>query len=182
MVMLRNKKQKRTLSQIGKRRYDFDIILEKRIYYCLCCSFGSKKALKKLDDNLKFNSYQQWEQYICNKYMYYSKNDLIEFSRYLNQKIRDLRTDRDYWNIMATVALTLLLTNLLENIFDTYMNISVLPMLANILTSIFVVVFFIVAIIIFVTKTLYPILENNINKNFFKDYKEVIDNLIISKN
>ena len=48
-----------------------------------------EKDIKSIDDKYKFDSYKKWKQYVCNKYNEYSSNELIEVSRYFNQRIRN---------------------------------------------------------------------------------------------
>lgn len=68
------------------------LIIEQSIYYYVCCIKGKGRALRKLDKELEFELYLEWKQYIFDKYK------SIEFSRYLNQKIRNIKSDYEYRN------------------------------------------------------------------------------------
>lgn len=173
--MLKKKKYTRSLELVGKRKYDFDSTLEKRIYSCLCCSYGAKKAFKKLDDKLKFSSYQQWKQYVFNKYEYYCKDDLIEFSRYLNQNIRNSKPYSEYWKIMLSVLLTISLTIILDAFLNIHFKSTGLILWVVIITVMLILV---MAIVVIIMQTLGPMLENNTEEYFYRDYKEIIDEMI----
>lgn len=173
------RKKKRTLRAIGQRRYNFDFTLEKNIYSCLCCSYGAKKAFKKLDDEYKFNSYQEWEQYVHKKYKNYCKSDLIEFSRYLNQNIRNINPIHDIYNLMFSVMITAVLTYILSVFLKVeYKHENVLSSLFIGIFYFLLIIFVVILLIIFIWQFIIPIFDNNIVENFLEDYKEIIDRMI----
>lgn len=179
--MLKKKKNKRSLKLIGKRKYDFDITLEKQIYSCLCCSYGAKKAFKKLDVKLKFNSYHEWKQYICDKYKYYCKDDLIEFSRYLNQNIRDAKPFYEFWDLFIPFILTFLAgygTDKFLGLKFDFLEWSIFPIFSAIIILLLLVIIFVLPLLLLIRQIIIPIFDNNIEENFFKDYKEIIDDMI----
>lgn len=110
--------KKRNLKDLGENYYDFFWNTEETIYLYVCRKKIKKKNLKKLDTNLKFETHGQWEQYVRNKYDTYSKEKLMDFSRYLNQNLRDIKPDREYWKISIPIVLTLILENFFELIFE----------------------------------------------------------------
>lgn len=89
-TMIKGKKAGKTLDEIGKKWHDFNFKYERAIYCYLCCNRNRliNMELRNLNNDLKFEKYQQWNDYICNKYRNYSKGDLIEFSKYLNLKMK----------------------------------------------------------------------------------------------
>lgn len=174
--MQKKKKNKRSLNVIGKRKYDFDITLEKQIYSCLCCSYGAKKAFKKLDNEFKFNSYQQWKQYICNKYEHYSREDLIEFSRYLNQKIRDIKPIYEIWDLFFPVILTVIMTYGIDKLFK--FEFSGLPFLTFLIMKLFLIIIFVIPLLLLIRQILLPMFDNSLEENFLHDCKEIIDEII----
>lgn len=179
--MCKRKKKKRSLKHIGERKYNFDITLEKQIYSCLCCSYGSKKAFKKLDDKLKFNSYKQWMQYVCNKYENYCKEDLIEFSRYLNQHIRNIKPFREFWDLFFPIVLTVLFSYGLDKFLEIkfhFEKLSFFTFLSILIIFLLLLIFIVLPLIFFIRNILLPIFDNDIEENFFKDYKEIIDEII----
>lgn len=176
--MRKNNKKTRKLPLIGKRRFGFDIQFEKNIYCCLCCSHGSKKILKKLDSEFIFNSYHQWKQYIKDKYAFYDKKDLIEFSRYLNQNIREIKPICEFWNLFIPVILTILLTYSVNEIIRPVFAKTLFSFWSVIIIFLVLMVLIFLPLIIFTWHVYLPLIDNNIEENFFKDYKEIIDELI----
>lgn len=175
------RKQKRTIDNIGKKIYEFDFILEKIIYEYLCFSHMKKKELKKLDEKLKFVTYKEWKKYILDKYKGYEEEKLIEFSRYLNQRIRNVEPAFMYLQVHIPVMATIIFTKAFDFIFETKLVFSGTP---KIFVAAFVLLFdicVIMPLIFFVWHTFKPFRENCVEKNFLKDYKEIIDNLINSK-
>lgn len=171
------KKNKRLLSLLGKRKYDFDITFEKQIYSCLCCSYGAKKAFKKLDAKYKFNSYHEWRQYICNKYKSYHKDELIEFSRYLNQNMRNIRPLQESWDLFVSIILTVLFTIGADKLLNFHLDIKG-SLLDFVIIYLLLLMFFVSPILLLVRQIIIPIFDNNIEENFFKDYREIIDDMI----
>ncbi|MBD5476827.1 MAG: hypothetical protein HDR17_12760 [Lachnospiraceae bacterium] len=122
--MIKRKKAEKTIEEIGKRWYDFDYKIERTIYCYLCCyrirGWRTARNLRQLNEQLKFETYRQWRQYIGSKYKDYSRDKLNEFSRYLNQMIRNKRPFNEVLNILSTVAITLICTELFHLILSTY--------------------------------------------------------------
>ncbi|MBD5513699.1 MAG: hypothetical protein HDR06_03340 [Lachnospiraceae bacterium] len=122
--MIKRKKAEKTLEEIGKRWYDFDYKIERTIYCYLCCYHirerGAARNLRQLDEQLKFETYRQWKQYIGSKYINYSRDKLNEFSRYLNQMIRNKRPFDKALNILSTAVITLICTELFNVFLSTY--------------------------------------------------------------
>lgn len=173
--MIKGKKAGKSLEEIGKRWYDFDFVLERTIYCYLCCSREKKRKIRKLDEKLKFESYQQWKKYIWDKYERYDKDRLYEFSKYLNQRIRNIRPNREYWSIVATVLLTLVITKIVDIILNPQMNFNDIPLFVGVL---FISVLVTVLLWFILIQTFYPMFDNNIDENFLRDYKEVIDEIV----
>lgn len=174
--MIGRKRKNRNLDNIGKDIYNFDFSLEKNVYKNLCCF-----NVKDLDEQLKFNSYKEWNQYITNKYSNleeYPTDKLKEFSRYLNQRLRINKPNHEYWNICITVIITWFFTKLLDWIFASYIYDQNFSFATNVITAIFVTVILIVLIFFLLWKMYDPILDSNIEESFLIDYKEIIDEMI----
>lgn len=122
--MFKKKEIKRSLVLIGKQKYDFDIELEEMIYRYLCCKHIKKRILKKMDNKYKFESYKQWKKYIHNKYARYSLDELVEFSKYLNLKIRNIKPFHQYWNLILPIVITISFSHLFEFHIKTYAEFS----------------------------------------------------------
>lgn len=176
----KSKKAKRTLEYIGERWHNFDFKLEQSIYYYVCCLRGRGRTLRKLDKELKFESYQEWKQYIWDKYKSVDKDKLIEFSRYLNHRIRIIKPDHEYRNIVITVILTLVFTKLAQMDLNTKINFSDISGLVMFMLGIsIIIIILLLSLVIF--QTFLPILNDSVEENFLKDYKEIIDEIICDK-
>ena len=178
--MIKGKKAGKTLDEIGKRWHDFDIKSEKIIYCYLCCNRYRliNKKLRNLNDDLKFEEYRQWKYYICNKYQNYSKEKLIEFSRYLNLKIRNIKPSHEYWIIMATAFLSMLLTKAVEIVTGIQKDFSNYSVWITLSVTLVVEALVIMLLIYLIVKIVYPIYDNHFDENFLIDYKEIIDDII----
>lgn len=177
--MKKSKRMKRSLDSIGKRWHEFDINLERNIYSYVCCTKMNRIKAWRLDKNLKFETYQQWKNYIVNKYENVDKDMLVEFSRYLNQNVRNLKPTYEYWGIAATVVLTLALTKVIDIFLATQMDFEgIYAFVAVFIFEIFVAIFLIFVIF----QTMKPLFDSNLDENFLRDYKEIIDDLIAKNN
>ena len=170
---------KRTLDNIGIQKYDFDYIKQKDIYRCLCCAPGHKKVLKKLDKSLLFNSYNEWKQFIVEKYKDYDQLELIEFSRYLNQRLRNLEPVKEVWKLYAAASITIVLEKVIE-----FFN-RILVVVQDNSTSIYAIIAvcivalgFILLIIVFIWNFISPSWKDNFDKFLITDYREIIDEMI----
>lgn len=178
--MINKRKFGRTLDNIGIRWHDFDFQLEKNIYCYLCCNKMKKRALKKLDEKLKFVLYSQWKQYICNKYANYNRDELIEFSRYLNQRIRNIKPLREFIRLCLSAIITLVISKIME-VFHSIDTTGLNSMLSITIIEYMVIVLIVISVVFLLIETFIPIREDNVNENFLKDYKEIIDEIISAK-
>lgn len=170
------KSNKRTIDKTGKLFYDFDFNLERNIYEYLC--FSSKKGLKRLNEKVRFETYKQWKQYVCNRYKDYSKSKLIEFSRYLNQRIRNKKPYHEYWSIMLAIILTLAFTKIVDFSLSKLNETTAMASIEGIILSLFIEFLIIGSIVAIIFWTLPTLINNNIDENFLRDYKEIIDEII----
>lgn len=180
--MSKKRKQKRTLNVIGEKKYSFNFEFEKNIYSNLCCIHVKKKVLKNLNkDNLNFCTYNEWRQYIYGKYEGLKSEELSEFSRYLKQRIRNIESGNRYWELFVPVILTLIFTNLFNIVIDLNWNLNDFSIIAAVFFVLFFEIIFAAPVIMLVWITMKPIWDNNIDRNFFTDYKEIIDCMIEEK-
>lgn len=176
--MIHRNKNSRSLDCIGKRRYGFNFPLERDIYCYLCCVRMKKKYIKKLDTNLKFNSYCEWKQYVNNKYTNFNNEELIEFSRYLNQMSRNIKPGKEYWNLFIPVIMTIIIAKIFEIIWNRAFNSPDISLLIVAINSI-ILTFVVTSIMYFlVLQTFMPLWNESIRENMIKDYKEIIDEMI----
>lgn len=173
---------RKSFDEIGKRWYDFDSQLEKAIYSYLCCIRVKRKITQKLTEDLKFNSYQQWKQYIYDKYQAYDKDKLNEFSRYLNQNIRNTIPTREYWQIVVTAVITMLFTMLFDRVFKINAKwFDDIPIWGIVILVLVGEIFFILLLIFLIIQTMYPLIDYSVDENFYRDYQEIIDEIICTK-
>jgi len=108
------KKYKITLNKRGEESFQFFFEKELNIYWCLCRAPGYKKIIKKVDEGELFDSYKEWKAYIQDKYSNQNEEGLEEFSRYLNQRLRNLRPGRQANELYIPVALALIVEKFTE--------------------------------------------------------------------
>lgn len=179
--MDKQKKYMKTLNEIGKAEYEFNFELERKIYMYLCHSRLSKRELKNLEETLRFDSYKKWKKYVCDKYRKYSADKLNEFSRYLNQAIRNTKPVIESWKLLIPVITALLLpkgVDLLYEIEEMYINNQGV---GETIVLIAYLVFFISLFIWVFWMMIAPITNRNIEENFLFDYKEIVDDIIDKK-
>ena len=164
------------LDSIGREQYNFDYAKEKIIYKYVCHEYIGRKELKTLKSDEKFLSYTEWEAYVKNKYKNSCINGLRNFSRFLNLKMKNKKPVYESLGICIPVLLTLVgdksFLSDMQRFGDE--NVDWILPLITILISVFLG--------IFVYKLLEPIWNCNVDVNFLKDYKEIIDNMICEKN
>lgn len=179
--MIRGKKVRRDFNKIGKNCYGFDFVSERNIYCYLCCYHIKRRELRKLQDNLKFDTYRQWKRYVNNKYFNLSKEQLVEFSRYLNCEIRNISSFRKYWDIITPILLSILFAKICEAIISIYSEFLGTQIEIMLLITLLLEVLIIMILTPIIIKMMYPFFDSNIDENFYTDYKEIIDEIIVSK-
>lgn len=179
--MSKQKKYRKTLNVLGKTEYEFDFNLEKRIYMNLCHLHMKKREEKSLREELKFNTYKKWKNYVYTKYKNYDEDKLNEFSRYLNQRIRNIKPGHEYWNLLIPVIVTIFFAEGIDFLFEAE-KILVQQSGSG------VEIFFLIYLLLFIGmtfwiawQTLVPIWNRNIEENILADYKEIIDSIINEK-
>ena len=185
-MFFKRKRYKRTLDDIGKEIYNFDLKKEKNIYNYVSCYKFTKKGKKQLDDELKFDSYGKWKNYIVTKYSECKSCQLEEFSRYLNQRIRNAKVNHTYWGMVIPIMLTIVTTRVLEVILNVNFNLLEGDdlLIKIILYIVFMLIISIVILIpgfLMIKEIVEPIFDNDMEKNLFEDYKEIIDDMMKSE-
>lgn len=182
------KKQKRNVTTIGKENYEFDYSKEKNIYCYLCGIDCKKKKIQKLRNNEKMNTYAGWKQYVYKKYEGYPNEKLEEFSRYLNLRIRNLKPNQEYLNIVVPILATLVITEISDFLMDLaiiepniQIDLSVCSLVKLFLFFFIITLVAIILFIVFLVKVANPIWENHTEEKMLEDYKEIIDSMIKSK-
>ena len=139
------------------------------------------KKDERLDDKYKFKSYKQWKDYITNKYSVFSIEQLQEFDRWLNQKIRLRKPDHEYRNTCITVLITWFFTKLLDEFSDKVeVTNNIEGVMGIFKMGVLIVITF--CAVLFVTNHFYGnLLESNETIALYTDYKEIIDEIIAQR-
>lgn len=167
--------KRKKLNKLGEECYGFDFKLEKNIYCYLCCVRMNSLKLRNLKAEFRFDFYQQWKRYVRNNNEKFDKDKLIEFSRYLNLKIKNTNPSREYWNISATVLLSVIITNIFDEVLSMKFDLQGVSLLVAILIIEFLIV---IPIGLIISQTMKPLFDSHLDENFLKDYKEIIDEII----
>lgn len=172
------KKKRMSRKLVACKVYEFDEKLEKNIYKYLC--FNNIIG-RKLIDKQKFVYYNDWKEYVEGKYEKFDKKMLIEFSRFLNLKINNMKFIYTYHYICITVVLSIVISMF----FDFFVDINSFSNIANSLVLIAVctviIVFVVVIMLIVIINLFQPLLSYYDDDFFYKDYKEIIDGIIENK-
>ena len=158
----------------------FDLRQELHIYKYVCrekMNCKERKELKKNNKEHMYTTYAQWREYVEKKFGSYSKKELEEFSRYLNHRIRTNEPGKEYWNILISALMACVITVIMNGINEIISGQKMPSLLANSIyvcwgVSIVSITWF------FTLKLSLGILwGENTNKNFYIDYKEIIDEM-----
>lgn len=164
-------KRRRILAK-AKKDFLFDNKREWYIYRFLCDGKLKRREKKKISGIL-FERYNDWKDYVINKYQNYESHQLIEFSRFLNHQIRESKSFTPiiimYFSPVVAFYISLLGDKLL-NVNYTKQNTF----------AICIGIIVCLALIIMVAYNMYS--EENMKNGFYEDYKEIIDELIERKN
>lgn len=178
--MFKNKRKeyKRKLNEIGIRKFEFNFHKEKNIYTCLCLVPGYRRILKEIEDEYKFGSYGEWKKYIEDKRKSSNKQDLMEFSRYLNQRLRNVKPVKQANEIFVSVALALVIEKFVEVLLESTEIVSITETRWEILIVYALIMLGIAGFVFVLWNLISPIWDYNLEENFILDYKEIVDNLI----
>ena len=177
----RNKcKKNKCVNQRRREFYRFDIEQEQNIYTYLCKGKLKAKALKKLSDDLKFETYAQWKQYIWNKYHEFSDEKLEEFSRYLNQRLRNIKPAYEYLKMIIPVILALVINEFFKIL------VSIVQLKPDSMFGVMLgcgLIILVLCLLIYATiKIAIQLSDEEDERNFYLDYKEIIDEMIEERN
>lgn len=171
---------KNCIKELGKERFDFDY-KEELIKYKYLCGVKIKRREYVQGVNSCFPySYQQWKDYIVKKYGIYSKNQLEEFSRYLELGVRDNNTARELQGIVFAALLSSMFAILFGNIilpFAEEVN-SIWGLLALI---ILLGVLVVPEMLLFIYVVYKPIRNRNLEEEMYSDYQKIINEIIKGK-
>lgn len=174
--MVKRKNRNKFFYENGVGNYDFNFNKEIRKYIFLCGEKMTRKQWKLLQEDEKFYAYEEWKSYIENKYSNYPVNGLREFSRYLNHMLRKTLPTKEFISPYASAILSCVLTFYVAEISNIGFGNSVM------LVVLFIILIFLCfSIGYLVIKLVQLFWHNSIKECFYKDYKEIIDNIIKEK-
>lgn len=177
MIKLKNRKEKRILEERRIKKYQFDIEEELKIYSYLWNQQKGEKAT--IDSAKQFDTYRQWKSYVENKYCECDKDELIEISRYLNQKLRDRNPERQYNGIVIPIIVALVVDKMYDlfleitNIAETIPN----PFISGCAVVITLAILLVISVPI-LSKFLLSFWQDELKTNLLTDYKEIVDEKI----
>lgn len=182
--MFKRKKSKRNLDNIGRMQYGFDLEYEKNIYLYVSACYMKKKQKKALEEKHKFNTYQEWREYIRNRYACMDKIWLESFSRYLNQKVRTVELSNAYFVLCSSAVLSVFLAELLKFIIIDKIPINNDGTWQYVLSVLIYAIMCIGCVLLPVPVVLKMMANQTFGygeeKNLIIDYKEVIDEMIMT--
>lgn len=167
------KNRKKCYIQIGKEEYDFDIENELLEYKYLCCARMKRKEWRQCKKKSMPYSYHQWKESIKQKYVPYSIEQLEEFTRYLELGIVKNNATKESGNIFYAA----LASGVIAVYFGELTDLQSQEIIYVIIGSVFIILmlgFIIYAIV-------PPIFDDNLEGNLYKDYKKIIEQIIMEK-
>lgn len=176
-----NKNAREGLNSFGKIKYHFDYDYERKIYMYLWHEKLTEKDLNGLSHDVRFDTYSEWKTYVETKYKDMPKEDLEDFSKHLNQKIRNNHPVSKCWDICIPILISMLLSQFFNFIIGYQGLDNTIPLVQKIISIAGLVGIIIAAAVGFVYlfyKIFNPIWECEEKNNFLKDYKEIIDRMI----
>lgn len=169
-------KEKRSKKESAENYYQFNERIEKDIYAYVCLKHRRKRSIKKMDTSLKFGTYTEWNKYVKNKYQDFSNEKLNDFSHFLNLKIRNVVPESEYLRLLSSVFIALLMEKGIDIALEA-MSSEANSFEAMAIKMMGLVVMGII-LGIAVLEILQPLFKTSEARNFYTDYKEIIDNMI----
>lgn len=75
-----------------EERIGYNFKKEFDIYKYLCGNMKRKSQLRKIDDEMRFETYSAWERYVKSRFVGQNPDRLMEFSKFLNMHRRKEKT------------------------------------------------------------------------------------------
>jgi len=176
--MFKRAEKNNTVAKNGEQNFLFDAVCEFRKYCFLCGEKIEKSDWKLLKEEDRFYRYVDWKDSIAEKYGVYSKESLVEFSRYLNHKERLKVPQIKFVEVFLSSFISVILTMLITEFVD-------LEIEANTIVEIIGVIISIETIPLVVGWGLLKLSEmlsnDNIREYFYQDYRCIINELIAEK-
>lgn len=175
-------RMRKHLAKVGKNKYEFNSNEELSIYkYLICRSLRGKKEKELKDKEALFDYYSDWKNYVINSNKDKDEKKLEEFSRHLEQRIRNEQVVSKYIGLTIPILLTAFLTTILGELPDIFnIDYSQVPW------GVRVFVFFFILLVIGLVGYMFIDFFNDLinyqtRENLFIDYKKVVDEMIQKK-
>lgn len=153
--------------QLGKERFDFNKDEEFVRYKYVCGEKLSRREWKKCSSYNMPYSFEQWKGLIKDKYKKYSAEQLNEFENYLKIRVFSKTIDSSGNNIIFSAILSAFCSALFSAIFQQIDQIRIV--------GFFLFIILIILIVFgFIYKIFQDIKYNELEKQMYKDYKDVI--------
>lgn len=162
--------KKKEFRKYMKEEFLLDIRTEYAIYMYLCKQKVRRKKL--LSDDIKFNRYKDWKNYIINKYQGYGKDSLQEFNRMLNFQLRDSRKLDGFFKNICIACISAAIATIMSNMVMNKLGSVKLLIAYFLLTPTFSYLFLCIY-------KFYTLMSEELH--FYEDVKEIIEEIIAGK-
>lgn len=172
-------RMRKSLSKIGENKFGFIVQEEVNIYKYLVCRKLRKRDIEKLrEKGVLFNYYSEWEGSVINAHKSDDEEKLKEFSRHLEQRIRNEQIISQYIALAIPILLTAFLTTVLGMVLELFNQdlsgepwwVGIMVICAGLFAAMFVGYFF--------ADFFKDMIDYQTREKMFVDYKNVIDKMI----
>ena len=183
--MIKNKRNKRTLKDIGKNSFNFDYIKERDIYSYLWCN-NLVRRWKKPEKEFRFESYKEWKAYVVSKYDKYNRDSLVEFRKLLSQSKKNNESNRTYLGYCLPAVLALVLSKSIDMLMNVDIRAMELVNWSDIISwlaaYLVVVIMVMIPVAFFLFIIIFPIVKYDLEDNMYDDYMKILDEIIEKDN
>ena len=129
-----------------------------------------------MDVSLKFGTYTEWNKYVKNKYQDFPNEKLKDFSHFLNLKIRNAAPESDYLKILSSAVIAILVERIINITLETISSgdNSFESMIIKMIGLVIMGIILGIAVL----GIIQPLSKTAEDRNFYTDYKEIIDDMI----
>lgn len=178
---MKHKKKKVEIEKYWERRLGLKYSEELEYYNRLCGKEYNHDMLRKnskynIDSN--FSAYKQWRNYILTSIENVDLHELEEYSKFLNQQVRD---NENMFTLSQTILIPFivcLVSNVFSFAFGVYVNSNTFKSLLNIILFPVCFVTFLWFILYAFKATIIPTKSAISCKYFYQDIKEIVDERI----
>lgn len=173
-------KRKNCIKEIGLEEFKFDYGKELSIYLFAKGEYLIPKRMKIIDIEKRFNSHEEWRNYIRDKYKFFSKNKLEEFRRYLVHKERRHRPIAEFTGPYISALLSAFMSY-----FVSYFVTEEIVAVKLEIEPIYKILLFCFAFVVLFSTFVWVVagcmklfISNGVEEGFLEDYMEVITEML----